>query len=147
MKRLLLTLLLSALAVTASAQSAGIEPEAPRAGMQEGDRYPTFRSISHKESIQLFREWFRDAYLCQYRLYKKRNKATYKYQKREFQSVVVRFCIDTLGRPQLMETRPASLSGIQTEVLQATFDEAPSWTPAVQKGRKVKVEYTMPVNE
>lgn len=157
MKRILLAAsLIACLGFAPQARTAcrivGAEPRsvaqrsAPdRAG--EGDRMPTFRGISPKESVGRFREWFRDAYLREYRLYKKRNKAAYKYKEGDFQDVIVEFVIDTTGRAVLCSTRPGRLSEVQTEVLKATFEKAPLWTPAVQKGRKVKVKYTMPVRE
>lgn len=156
MKRFLLTAaLLVCLGAVAQAHTSGgkavAEPPTDTrhsaSGPEEGDRLPTFQGISPKESLARFREWFRNAYLREFRLYKKKHKATYKYEKGDFQDVVVQFVIDTTGRAILHSTRPVHLSEVQTDVLLATFGKAPLWTPAVQKGRMVKYKFTMPVRE
>lgn len=148
MKRILLAIaLLSCMVVSAQefeTNPSGPGPECAAAG---GDCMPTFMRSSSKESLALFSSWFRNAYLREFKLYKKRNKGTYQYHKDDFQSVLVSFMIDTTGRPRLMGTRPELLSGAQSEVLRSVFDRCPSWTPAMQNGRKVRFKYTLPVNE
>lgn len=139
MKTTLLTLaFLTAFAISCPAQSG----ELPA-----GDRPAQF--VLHDRALSLveFREWFHQAYLEEFRLYKKQHKQTYKYRKGDFQSVRVTFTIDTLGKARIDRTQPEDLSPVQTEVLQATFENCPSWIPAFQAGRKVKMKYTMPVSE
>lgn len=123
------------------------DPAAKEQAAEDGDRMPTFMQASPKESPKLFRNWFQNAYLHEVKLYKKRNKKNYKYLKNDFQSIRVSFIIDTTGRPRLIGTEPELLSAIQSEVLHAVFNKCPSWTPAVQNGRKVRFKYTMPVIE
>lgn len=59
----------------------------------------------------------------------------------------MQFVIDTTGRAILHSTRPVHLSEMQTDVLLAIFAKVSLWIPAVQKGRKVKFKFTMPVRE
>lgn len=151
MKQNLLVLLLLCSATASAGTSIGRLPdrpdgqEHPHAPSVSADRLPTFLSGSTKESIQIFRNWFEDAYKREIRLYRKRNKGSYQYDPNDFQSFKVSFFIDTTGRPILMATQPELLSDVQAEVLQKTFERCPSWIPAVQNGRKVRVKYTMPV--
>lgn len=121
--------------------------EPPAAQPVSADRMPTFMSGSPKESLQMFHDWFENAYKREYRSWRKRNKGSYKYDPNDFQSVEVSFMIDTTGRPILLDTRPEVLSDVQTETLRKTFERCPSWTPAVQNGRKVRFKYKMPVIE
>ena len=64
----------------------------------------------------------------------------------DLKDAIVQFYIDTLGRPRFLGSKPDDLSGPQIEILKATFARSPSWTPAIQKGRKVKIKYVLPLN-
>lgn len=110
------------------------------------DRMPSFRNATPRESIQLFRKWFADAYRHEYKAYRKRNKAILSPKEPLMQDVVIQFVIDTLGRPRILKIQPEKLSDMQNEILREIFASAPAWIPGVQNGRKVKVKYTMPAH-
>jgi hypothetical protein len=61
-----------------------------------------------------------DAYRHERRNYAKHNKETIKTENCEFAKAIV---------------------------LQQTLKRSPAWTPAVQRGRKVKIKYSLPVRE
>lgn len=101
-----------------------------------------------KESLVCFSEWFVDAYRHERRNYAKHNKETIKTENCEFaKAIVLQFYVDTLGHPQFLSTIPDNLCPMQTEVLQQTLKRSPAWTPAVQRGRKVKIKYSLPVRD
>ncbi len=109
---------------------------------QEADRMASFQgATSPQESLARFREWFRTAYAKELRLYKKHSGNP----EPELKDAIVQFYIDTLGRPHFLGSKPEGLSGPQVEILKTAFNRSPSWTPAVQKGRKVKIKYVLPV--
>lgn len=93
-------------------------------------------------TLDNFREWFDKAWRKELKRYRKEHKKS--LRKSDLCDGAVVFTIDTTGRARLEKVLPATMHPSQAEVIRRTLAKSPLWKPGTQRGRKVKVSFTLP---